>query len=129
VQAEARVPVLAHLDGNNHVYVDRRADPAKAAAIVLNAKMRRTGVCGAMETLLIDRAALAMAPARSQPCWTQAANCASRQRCCPSIAAEACRREDWDTEYLDACSGRPSTAWRARSRILPPMAAAIRMPS
>ena len=56
VQAEARVPVLAHLDGINHVYVDAAADPAKAQAIVVNAKLRRTGVCGAMETLLIDRA-------------------------------------------------------------------------
>ena len=56
VQAEARVPVLAHLEGINHVYVDAAADPAKAQAIVVNAKLRRTGVCGAMETLLIDRA-------------------------------------------------------------------------
>lgn len=56
VQAEARVPVLAHLDGINHVYVDAAADPAKAERIVVNAKLRRTGVCGAMETLLIDRA-------------------------------------------------------------------------
>ena len=52
VQADARVPVLAHLDGINHTFVHRAADPAKAAAIALNAKMRRTGVCGAMETLL-----------------------------------------------------------------------------
>ena len=56
VQAEARVPVLAHLDGICHVYVHAAADPAKARAIALNAKMRRTGICGAMETLLIDRA-------------------------------------------------------------------------
>ena len=55
VQAEARVPVLAHLDGINHVYVDAAADPAMATRIVLDAKLRRTGVCGAMETLLIDR--------------------------------------------------------------------------
>jgi glutamate-5-semialdehyde dehydrogenase len=57
VQAEAKVPVLAHLDGINHVYVDAAADPAKAVAIVVNSKLRRTAVCGAMETLLIDRAA------------------------------------------------------------------------
>jgi glutamate-5-semialdehyde dehydrogenase len=56
VQADARVPVLAHLDGINHVYVDAAADPAKAVALVINSKLRRTGVCGAMETLLIDRA-------------------------------------------------------------------------
>lgn len=56
VQADARVPVLAHLDGICHVYVDGAADPAKALAIAVNAKLRRTSVCGAMETLLIDRA-------------------------------------------------------------------------
>ena len=56
VQAEARVPVLAHLEGICHIYVHAAADPAKAARIALNAKMRRTGVCGATETLLIDRA-------------------------------------------------------------------------
>ncbi len=57
VQAEARVPVIGHLEGNCHVYVDRDADAQMARAIVLNAKLRRTGVCGAAETLLIDRAA------------------------------------------------------------------------
>ncbi len=56
VQAEARVPVLSHLDGNCHVYVDRDADPQKALEITVNSKMRRTGVCGAAETLLIDQA-------------------------------------------------------------------------
>ena len=55
VQANARVPVLAHLDGINHTYIDAAADPAKARAIAVNAKMRRPGICGAMETLLIDR--------------------------------------------------------------------------
>ena len=56
VQAEARVPVLAHLDGVNHVYVDASANYEMARAVVIDAKLRRTGVCGAMETLLIDRA-------------------------------------------------------------------------
>ena len=56
VQEEARVPVLSHLDGVNHVYVDRDADLGKAVNIAVNSKMRRTGVCGAMETLLIDKA-------------------------------------------------------------------------
>jgi glutamate-5-semialdehyde dehydrogenase len=56
VEAEARVPVFAHLEGVNHVYVDGAADLAMAKAIVLNAKMRRPGVCGAAETLLVDRA-------------------------------------------------------------------------
>ena len=57
VQSEARVPVFAHLDGNCHVYVDKAADLDMAKTILLNAKMRRTGVCGAAETLLVDRAA------------------------------------------------------------------------
>ncbi|MFN3370614.1 MAG: glutamate-5-semialdehyde dehydrogenase [Sphingomonadaceae bacterium] len=104
VQAEARVPVLAHLDGNNHVYVDRAADPAMARAIVLNAKMRRTGICGAMETLLIDRAA---DPGLTRALLTDLleAGCALRvtadllpldARLSPATP------EDWDTEYLDA---------------------------
>ena len=57
VQAEARVPVFSHLEGICHVYVDKSADPAMAMEIVLNAKMRRTGVCGSAETILIDHAA------------------------------------------------------------------------
>ena len=55
VQAEARVPVFAHLEGICHVYVDGDADPAKARRVVLNAKTRRTGICGAAECLLVDR--------------------------------------------------------------------------
>lgn len=102
VQAEARVPVLAHLDGNNHVYVHASADPAMAEAIVVNAKMRRTGICGAMETLLID-AAYPAAPALLAALL--AAGCVLRgdsraqaidARIAPADAA------DWDTEYLDA---------------------------
>jgi len=102
VQADARVPVLAHLDGINHVYVDASADPAMAEAIVLDAKLRRTGICGAMETLLIDRA------------WPHAAQliaalvgagCAVRgdadaRALVPAIAPA--EPADWDTEYLDA---------------------------
>src|SRR5688572_33333195 len=56
VQADARVPVLAHLDGLCHTYVHAAADPAKALRIALDAKLRRTGICGAMETLLVDAA-------------------------------------------------------------------------
>lgn len=103
VQEQARVPVLAHLDGICHVYVDAAADPAKARAIVLNAKMRRPGICGAMETLLIDRAALHMAPSLLGDLLS--AGCALRVvpellRLDPRLApAEA---SDWDTEYLDA---------------------------
>lgn len=102
VQAEARVPVLAHLDGINHVYVHASADPAMADAIVVNAKMRRTGICGAMETLLIDRAyphAARLIGALS------AAGCdvrgdAAARALDGSIAAVT--DADWDTEYLDA---------------------------
>src|SRR5712664_182762 len=61
VEAEARVPVFAHLEGVNHVYVDHAANLEMAKSIVLNAKMRRPGVCGAAETLLVDRAGTSMA--------------------------------------------------------------------
>lgn len=103
VQADARVPVLAHLDGNNHVYVDGAADPAMARAIVRNAKMRRTGVCGAMETLLIDRAAMAQAPALLATLLEAGCEC----RVVPELVGLDPRLtpvapEDWDTEYLDA---------------------------
>ncbi len=59
VQAESRIPVIAHLEGNCHTYVDGAADAGMARKIVLNAKMRRTGICGATETLLVDRRAVA----------------------------------------------------------------------
>ncbi len=102
VQAEARVPVLAHLDGINHVYVDGSADPAMAERVVLDAKMRRTGICGAMETLLIDRdfagpAALVTA--------LQQAGCEVRGDPVEAAFGEIVvpvSAEDWDTEYLDA---------------------------
>lgn len=102
VQADARVPMLAHLDGINHTFVHRAADPAKAAAIVLNAKMRRTGVCGAMETLLIDSAYPAP-HALLEP--LMAAGCELRgdgraQAIDPRILQASA--EDWDCEYLDA---------------------------
>ncbi|MDB5708039.1 MAG: proA [Sphingomonas bacterium] len=102
VQAEARVPVLAHLDGINHVFVHASADPAMAQAVTINAKLRRTGVCGAMETLLIDRAypeAAALITALADAgCEVRgdAAACAL----VPAIAAA--NAADWDTEYLEA---------------------------
>ncbi|MGI4881495.1 MAG: glutamate-5-semialdehyde dehydrogenase, partial [Janthinobacterium lividum] len=102
VLAEARVPVLAHLDGNNHVYVDAAADPAMARAIVLDAKMRRTGVCGAMETLLIDRA-------YPDPAGliTTLLDAGCEVRATPDLMPldprlVAVTAEDWDTEYLQA---------------------------
>lgn len=104
VESEARVPVFAHLEGVNHVYVDRSADLEMAKSIVLNAKMRRTGVCGAAETLLIDRAAAATHLA---PLVTMLidSGCEVRgdqtvQQVDPRVKPAS--DEDWDTEYLDA---------------------------
>ncbi len=102
VQAEAKVPVLAHLDGINHVYVHASADPAMAEAIVVNAKLRRTGVCGAMETLLIDRAypaSKALLRALTNAGCEVRGDAAVRALD-PSIAPAA--DADWDTEYLEA---------------------------
>jgi len=102
VQSEARVPVLAHLDGINHIYVHASADQAMAEDIVVNAKMRRTGVCGAMETLLIDRDY----PKAGQLIQKlQAAGCEVRgdpllKQLVPGVVSAG--SEDWDTEYLDA---------------------------
>ncbi len=104
VQAEARVPVLAHLDGINHVYVDASADPETAVAVVVNSKLRRTAVCGAMETLLIDAGApetlkrRLVAALLDGDCEVRgdAAVQAMDARVKPALA------EDWDTEYLDA---------------------------
>jgi glutamate-5-semialdehyde dehydrogenase len=102
VQADARVPVLAHLDGICHTYVHSAADPAMARAIALNAKMRRTGICGSMETLLLD----AQFPASPEVVATLLdAGCELRgdARACaldPRIAPASA--DDWDTEYLDA---------------------------
>jgi glutamate-5-semialdehyde dehydrogenase len=104
VQAEARVPVFAHLDGNCHVYVDKAADLAMAEHIVLNAKMRRTGVCGAAETLLVDRAA---AKADLAPLVTMLldAGCEVRgDRDTQGVdkRVKPATEEDWSTEFLDA---------------------------
>ncbi len=102
VQADARVPVLAHLDGINHTYVHAAAGPAMAEAIVINAKLRRTGICGSMETLLIDSA---FPQAASLVSALIDAGCEVRgdgrtqaldRRVVPAGA------DDWDTEYLDA---------------------------
>jgi len=102
VQADARVPVLAHLDGINHVYVDGSADPAMATAIVVNAKMRRTGICGAMETLLIDRdwphAATLIAALAASGCDVRGD--AAARALVPGMGEAL--PQDWDTEYLDA---------------------------
>ncbi|RDE04760.1 glutamate-5-semialdehyde dehydrogenase [Sphingomonas aracearum] len=102
VQAEARVPVLAHLDGINHVYVHASADPAMAEAIVVNAKMRRTGICGAMETLLIDRG---YPQAEALIRALLASGCEVRGDAAVRLlepAVGAASEADWDTEYLEA---------------------------
>ncbi|MGX7951245.1 glutamate-5-semialdehyde dehydrogenase [Tsuneonella sp. HG249] len=102
VQADARVPVLAHLDGLNHTYVHTAADPAKARAIALDAKMRRTGICGAMETLLVD-AAFPETPALLVDlidAGCEVRGDARAQAVDPRVVAASA--DDWDTEYLDA---------------------------
>lgn len=102
VQEEARVPVLAHLDGICHTYVDRAADPAMAVNLAVNAKMRRTGICGATETLLIDRAFADPAPILSA---LVDAGCELRGDAdirAIEPRAVAANAEDWDTEYLDS---------------------------
>jgi glutamate-5-semialdehyde dehydrogenase len=104
VQAEARVPVFAHLEGVCHVYVDKAASLEMAKNIVLNAKMRRTGVCGAAETLLIDRAA---ADGQLKPLIEMliAAGCEIRgDKAALAVdkRVKPATEEDWSTEYLDA---------------------------
>ena len=104
VQREARVPVLAHAEGLCHTYVHEAADPTMARAIVANAKMRRTGVCGATETLLIDRAiAPSLLPAivadlRALGCDFRAD--AAARAIVPDLTAA--NDPDFDTEWLDA---------------------------
>jgi glutamate-5-semialdehyde dehydrogenase len=104
VQQEARVPVIGHLEGNCHVYVDRDADVRMAQTIALNAKMRRTGICGAAETLLVDRAC---ADTHLAPVVRTLldAGCEVRGDVTVRKVDERVRpasEEDWYTEYLDA---------------------------
>ncbi|MFH0300349.1 glutamate-5-semialdehyde dehydrogenase [Bradyrhizobium sp. 31Argb] len=102
VEAEARVPVFAHLEGVNHVYVDRSANLEMAKSIVLNAKMRRPGVCGAAETLLVDRASASLKPLVEMlidaGCEVRGDETVQRVDARVKPATE----EDWDTEYEDA---------------------------
>ena len=104
VQKEARVPVFAHLEGICHVYVDKAADLEKARAIVLNAKLRRTGICGAAETLLVDEAS---AHRLLQPLVTALLDAGCEVRGDTATQATDVRvkpatEADWGTEYLDA---------------------------
>jgi glutamate-5-semialdehyde dehydrogenase len=104
VQQDARVPVISHLDGVCHVYVDRAADLTMAKNIVLNAKMRRTGVCGSAETLLVDRACAAT---HLGPLVTLLLDAGCEVRGDEATASVDARvrpatEQDWYTEYLDA---------------------------
>jgi len=104
VQRESRIPVIAHLEGLCHTYIDGAADPEKARAIVLNAKMRRVSICGATETLLVDReiATTVLPPILAD---LRAAGCELRGD--PEVLAldnkiTPATEQDWRTEYLDA---------------------------
>src|SRR5439155_12989583 len=104
VQCESRIPVIAHLEGLCHTYIDGAADPEKARTIVLNAKMRRVSICGATETLLVDRK---VATAILPPILAdlRAAGCEWRRD--PEVLAldkrvRPATAQDWRTEYLDA---------------------------
>ncbi len=101
VQAEARAPVLAHLEGLNHTYIHAAADPEKAVAVTLNAKMRRVSVCGATETLLIDQdVAATLLPQIAEV--LKAAGCELRgdDRAQAIYPMSAATEDDWRTEYL-----------------------------
>ncbi|MBP1885701.1 glutamate-5-semialdehyde dehydrogenase [Sinorhizobium mexicanum] len=104
VQNEARVPVFAHLEGLCHIYVDASADLDMARKIVVNAKMRRTGICGAAETLLIDRTA---ADRLAKPLLQALVDAGCEVRVANELEAllpglKPATDEDWATEYLDA---------------------------
>lgn len=104
VQTESRVPVFAHLEGICHVYIDASADLAMAQSVVVNAKMRRTGICGAAETLLVDAAAVdthlvpVLESLHEQGCEIRGDQAVVQH----FAAAVAAKQEDWSTEFLDA---------------------------
>jgi glutamate-5-semialdehyde dehydrogenase len=104
VHRESCIPVIAHLEGLCHTYIHRAADPAKARAIVLNAKMRRVSICGATETLLVDRAG---AKTVLPPILADLRSAGCELRGDPEVlaidpAAVPATEQDWRTEYLDA---------------------------
>ncbi|MVW76798.1 glutamate-5-semialdehyde dehydrogenase [Pseudomonas xionganensis] len=103
ISKDARVPVIKHLDGICHVYVDAQADLAKASDIAFNAKTYRYGICGAMETLLVDQAvAAAFLPAMAERFRAKGVELRGCARTCALIEAVPATAEDWDTEYLAA---------------------------
>ncbi len=104
VQSEARVPVFAHLDGINHIYVDKSADLEKSLKVIINAKLRRTGVCGAVETLLVDHS---VASSHGLPIINALFKAGCEIRGCSEIQKLDARVKpathiDWSTEYGDA---------------------------
>ena len=102
VQSEARVPVFSHLEGICHVYVDKAADLEMAKSIVLNSKMRRTGVCGSAETILIDRAKISnLAPIINTLINAGCEVRGDAQTLAANTAVKPATEEDWSTEYLD----------------------------
>ncbi|MDM8348055.1 glutamate-5-semialdehyde dehydrogenase [Pseudomonas sp. sp1636] len=101
VSRDARVPVIKHLDGICHVYVDALAELAKAQAIAFNAKTYRYGICGAMETLLVDQAvAAAFLPSMATMFAEKGVELRGCERTCALIQATPATEEDWSTEYL-----------------------------
>jgi glutamate-5-semialdehyde dehydrogenase len=104
VQAEARVPVFSHLEGICHVYIDRSANPGMAREIALNSKMRRTGVCGSAETILIDRAAARtnLAPIIRTLIDAGCEVRGDKEAQAADASVKPASEEDWSTEYLDS---------------------------
>ncbi len=103
VREESRVPVMAHLDGICHVYVHAAADPEKARAVAFNAKMRRTGICGAAETLLVDAGMEDALPAILEPLFEAGCEVRGDARVqALDSRVTAAQAADWKTEYLDA---------------------------
>jgi glutamate-5-semialdehyde dehydrogenase len=99
VQREARVPVFAHLEGIVHIYIDKAADPQKTMDVVLNAKTRRTGICGAAECLLIHRGALELGQAVIDALIAEGVEVRAGEGLAGSVPAT---EADWGTEYLDS---------------------------
>jgi len=103
VQQDARVPVLAHLEGRNHTYIHADADPDMARDIIVNAKMRRTGICGSTETLLLDKAALDMLPMLAEALIGAGCELRGDKDACGKVdTIRPATADDFMTEHLDA---------------------------
>jgi glutamate-5-semialdehyde dehydrogenase len=101
VQDEARVPVIGHLEGLCHTYIHAKADPAKAEAIIVNAKLRRVGVCGSTETMLIDAAiAPSLLPRLAKALAAEGCELRGDERARAIAPMKAAKEDDWTTEYL-----------------------------